>query len=78
REAVATLLATVGLASLAEAKIGWIRNTLEITTLALGENLVREARERIPCEIAGEPFALAFDARGMLVSPFATATAAAH
>lgn len=78
REAVATLLATVGLASLAEAKIGWIRNTLEITTLALGENLVREARERIPCEIAGEPFALAFDAGGMLVSPFATATAAVH
>ncbi|MGH9535969.1 MAG: hypothetical protein ACRD2E_14055, partial [Terriglobales bacterium] len=78
REAVAALLATVGLASNADAKIGWIRNTLEIATLALSENLVSEAREQIACEAVGEPFALGFDAGGTLASPFATATAAAH
>lgn len=76
QEAVAALLATVGLKDLAQAKIGWIRNTLEITTLALSENLAAEAEAQIACETAGGPWRLPFDAAGNLLSPFTSRAAA--
>lgn len=76
QEAVAALLATVGLEDLAQAKIGWIRNTLEIATLALSENLAAEAGAQIACELAGGPWRLRFDAAGNLLSPFAAGAAA--
>ncbi len=77
REGIAALLATVGVA-IPEAKIGWIRNTLEIATLAVSENLVDEARGQIACEVIGEPFDVGFDGGGNLRSPFPAAAAAGH
>lgn len=76
REAVSALLATVGLEDLAAAKIGWIRNTLEIATLALSENLAAEAQRQIACEASAPPWPLAFDAHDGLRSPFASAAGA--
>lgn len=70
REGIVTLLDTVGLASLADARIAWIRNTLEVATLAVSRNLVAEMQAKIPCEVLADDWAWEFDAAGDLLSPF--------
>ena len=72
RDGVLTLLSTVGLEDYREAKIGWIKNTLEVATLAVSQNLLTELQSKIECEILIPDFDLEFDGEGNAVSPFAT------
>jgi hypothetical protein len=76
REAIATLLGTVGLASSADAKIAWIHNTLEVATLAVTPNLLPEMRRRVDVETLSSSLPIQFDSSGALVSPFTAAHAA--
>ncbi len=55
---------TVGKLNMKEVTIGWVRNTMELATLALSETLRAEIAKNPNLEIIGEPFALEFDAEG--------------
>ncbi len=66
RECLELLMATVGKFDQEAVTIGWIRNTLELGTLALSENLADEIARHPELEIAGPPFALEFDRDGNL------------
>jgi hypothetical protein len=66
RECLDLLMATVGKFDPAEITIGWIRNTLELGTLALSENLADEIGRNPALEIVGPPFALEFTPEGNL------------
>jgi hypothetical protein len=55
RECLDLLYATVGKFDSRDVKVGWIRNTLELGSMALSENLAGEV------ENAGPPFEPAFD-----------------
>ena len=68
RESIELLMPTVGKFDPAEITMGWIRNTLELGTLALSENLEEEIRKNPMLEIAGPAFNLEFDAQGNLDS----------
>ena len=46
--------------------MGWIRNTLDLGTVALSENLAAEIEKNPILEVAGPAFELAFDANGNL------------
>lgn len=72
RECLERLAATVGRFDTAEVTYGWIRNTLEVTRLAMSANLrpVLEANPLIAIEGETE---FRFDAAGNLLSPFAAA-----
>jgi hypothetical protein len=52
-----------------EVTFGWIRNTLELTKLALSENLRAEIERNPSLVIEGET-EFAFDRGGDLLSPF--------
>src|SRR5580698_961294 len=69
RECLELLAATVGKFDSADVTICWIRNTLELGLVALSDNLSVEIEKNPMLEIAGPPFALAFDANGNL-KPF--------
>jgi hypothetical protein len=69
RECFELAAATVGRFDPAELTIAWIRNTLELGTIALSENLRSEIEGRPDIEIAGPPFDLEFDAEGNM-GPF--------
>jgi hypothetical protein len=69
RECLELLAATVGKFNSADVTICWIRNTLELGLVALSDNLSVEIEKNPMLEIAGPPFALAFDANGNL-NPF--------
>jgi hypothetical protein len=72
RECLERLAATVGRFDAAEVTYGWIRNTLEVTRLAMSANLrpVLEGNPLIAIEGETE---FRFDAAGNLLSPFAAA-----
>jgi hypothetical protein len=71
RECLAAIAPTVGKFDLREVTIGWIRNTLELSSLALSENL-RPRIERNPAlEIVSPAEEIEFDASGNLVQPSA-------
>lgn len=55
---------TVGKLDPKEVTLGWIKNTLELSPLALSENLLPQIRERADLEILGEPEAFELDAAG--------------
>jgi hypothetical protein len=61
RECIELLAATVGKFDPAEVTVGWIRNTLDLSKLALSENLADEIRKNPALEIAGPPFELSYD-----------------
>jgi hypothetical protein len=67
RECLELLMATVGKFDPAEITMGWIRNTLELGTLALSDNLEDEIGRNPALEIVGPPFALEFDPEGNFV-----------
>lgn len=64
RECLDLLMATVGKFDPAEVTIGWIRNTLELESSALSENLREQIEGNSALEIAGAPFELDFDRQG--------------
>jgi hypothetical protein len=67
RECLEAIAPTVGKFEMREITIGWIRNTMELSLLAMSENL-RPQLERNPIvEIAGPAREMEFDAAGNLV-----------
>jgi hypothetical protein len=74
RKSLETMATTVGVFDMAELRIAWLKNTLELTPLALTENLRAEIEKNPALEIIGGPMELPFDADGNLVSPFMQAS----
>jgi len=69
RECLERITPTVGKFDSMEVTFGWIRNTLELTKLALSENLRAEI-ERNPSLAIEEEMEFGFDGGGDLLSPF--------
>ena len=59
-------LTQIGLAEPPQAKLMWIRNTLDVVELECSEAYLSEARERSNLEILTDPRPLPFDAQGNL------------
>jgi len=78
RECIERIAATVGKLDGAEVTIGWIRNTLALSALALSENLLGKLHRNPQLEVLGEPRELEFDPQGNLVNVLETAGVAAH
>jgi hypothetical protein len=68
RECLELLSATVGKFESGDVTMGWIRNTLDLGMVALSENLTGEIERNPMLEVAGPPFARAFDPNGNLGS----------
>jgi hypothetical protein len=66
RECLEKIAPTVGKFDIGEVTIGWVRNSLEISTLALSENLMDRIRANPILEMLGPPQPLPFDAEGNL------------
>lgn len=79
RECIERFLPTVGKLDLSEVTIGWIRNSMELTRLAISENL-RSELEKNPLVEIESTIDFEFDGAGQLISPFAPIeeTAGAH
>jgi hypothetical protein len=69
RECLERIAPTVGRLALDEVTYGWIRNTMELTRLAVSEN-VREAVEKNPLLEIEATIECEFDGSGNLISPF--------
>ena len=69
---------TVGKLDPKDVTLGWIKNTLELSPIALSENLLPQIKERPDLEILGEPEAFELDPAGnfrtTLFSPFELAS----
>ena len=78
RECLERIGATVGRFDLADVTCGWIRNTLELSRLALTENLRAEIEADPTLEIIGGPVEFPFDAEGNLVSLVGPASVSAR
>jgi len=66
RECIERIAATVGKHDLADVRLGWIENTLELTPIALSENMRAEIVKHPRLEIIQEAHELPFDAEGNL------------
>jgi hypothetical protein len=66
RECLERIAPTVGKLDLRDVTIGWIRNTLEINTLALSENLLDQIKGNPLLEPMGSAQEFPFDAEGNL------------
>jgi hypothetical protein len=66
REIIDLALTCVGMVEPPQAKMMWIRNTLQLAELECSEAYYNEARERPELTILSEPRALPFDAAGNL------------
>jgi hypothetical protein len=69
RECLERVAPTVGRLALDEVTYGWIRNTMELTRLAVSEN-VRAEVEKNPLLAIEAAIDCEFDAAGNLISPF--------
>jgi hypothetical protein len=67
REAVDTALATAGVMDPREARVVWIKNTLEIAEMEVSETFIPEMEGRVNMEVLTEPKELRFDKEGDLV-----------
>lgn len=79
RECIERIMPTVGKLDLSKVTIGWIRNSMELTRLAISENLRAELLKNPAVEIEST-IDFEFDGKGNLISPFAPIeeTAGAH
>lgn len=66
RECFELAAATVGKFNPCDVTVAWIRNTLELGNLALGENLIDEIRKNPDLEITGPAFEMKYDENGNL------------
>jgi len=66
RECLERIAPTVGKFDTAEVTIGWIRNSLELGTIALSENLLPQIKNNPLLEIVGPAEELSFDGEGNL------------
>lgn len=69
RECLEAALATIGLPEPPEAKAVWIRNTKQLTEVAVSEAYAEEAAARPDLEVLDQPRCLSFDAAGNAHSP---------
>ncbi len=67
RECIEKILATCGRADLADCRIVWIRNTMEIQRLRVSENLRQELGRNPNISFHGDPAPIRFDANGQIV-----------
>jgi len=66
RECLEAIAPTVGKFDMRELTIGWIHNTMELSVLALSDNLRPQIERNAMLEIVGPPRALEFDSAGNL------------
>src|SRR6185369_17085802 len=69
RECLERVAPTVGRLAMDEVTYGWIRNTMELTRLALSENVCAEVEQNLLLQIEAT-IDLEFDTTGNLISPF--------
>jgi hypothetical protein len=69
RECLERIAPTVGRLALDEVTYGWIRNTMELTRLAVSENVRAEVEKNPILQIEGT-IEVEFDTAGNLISPF--------
>ena len=67
RECLEAIMPTVGKFEMSDATVGWIRNTLELGTLALSENLRPKTAKNPMLEILGAARVMEFDGDGNLL-----------
>lgn len=71
RECLETSFALTSLPNPRDVRVGWIKNTAELSTIALSENLMREIKENPNLEIVGPARPISFDAQGQFAwNPF--------
>ena len=68
RECLAAIMPTVGKLEMSEVTVGWIRNTLELGSIALSENLRPEIAKNPMLEILGDARNMEFDSNGNLLN----------
>jgi len=78
RECLEKLMPTVGKFDMPSVRIGWIHNSLELTPIALSENLRAEIEQNPLLEIVEGPLDLEFDAAGDLESVLTAQPVGAH
>jgi hypothetical protein len=78
RECLEKLLPTVGKFDMKAVRVGWIRNTLELTPIALSENLGSEIEQNPLLEIVEGPMELEFDGVGDLQPVLSGQTVGVH
>jgi hypothetical protein len=66
RQAIQAAIKTCNILKKAEVRMARIRNTVALDEIAVSENLLGEVRSNARLAVAGEPFALGFDANGNL------------
>ena len=74
RECLERVAPTVGRLALDEVTYGWIRNTMELTRLAVSENVRAEVEKNPILQIEGT-IEVEFDTAGNLISPFVAVAA---
>ncbi|MCR4404367.1 MAG: DUF362 domain-containing protein [Candidatus Acetothermia bacterium] len=67
RTAIKLALATIGPVEPREARVLWIKNTLELGEFAISEALIAEAKAHGELEVASRLWPLAFDGKGDLI-----------
>jgi hypothetical protein len=66
RQAIQAAIKTCNILKKTEVRLARIRNTVALEEIAVSENLLAEVRANPRLAVAGEPFALGFDANGNL------------
>ena len=66
RQAIQAAIKTCNILKKTEVRLARIRNTVALDEIAVSENLLAEVRTNPRLALAGEPFALSFDANGNL------------
>src|SRR5437868_15379224 len=66
RECLERMAPTVGKLEMTEVTIGWVRNSLELGSIALTENLLPQIKNNPLLEIVGPAQEFAFDSAGNL------------
>ena len=69
---------TVGKLDPADVTLGWIKNTFELSPLALSENLLPQIKQRPDLEILGDPETIELDAAGNFLTTLFEAHDLAH
>ena len=66
RECFELVSQTVGKFDMTQVRVGWIRNTLELASMAFSDNMADEIAAHPGLEVAGPAFEMAYDADGNL------------
>jgi hypothetical protein len=73
RKCLEDLATTVGIFDIAELRLVWLKNTMELTPIALTENMRAEIEANPLLEIVEGPMEMAFDSEGNLENVFSEA-----